>query len=155
MHIIVRGLPDFGSQLYEEGAECTHPPLAMFNYGLKYPLLAPWKLFLFASTTSWMPLDDVNLFIWKRASPETKHALVCPASLPGQTIRGFCKGWDHPLYEHRLPLICLLECYPIPNLCHPKGISTAKNKSSVRTAFPSIFSLLGKKFLSSEGLDSS
>lgn len=149
MQIIVMGHPDLSSQLCEAGAESAHPPSALFSHRMNYPLLTLWKWLLVTSTTSWMPLDDVNLLIWKRASPETKHALVCLASPVGSDnprvlwrLRPALAWWTETA-----SLICLLESPPTPHSCHPKGNSTAKTENGAHTDSHSTLSFLGEKFL--------
>lgn len=147
MHVIVGGLPDFSSQLCEAETECTPPPPAIFIQRLKYPLLIPWRCLLRTSAIGRMPLDNVNLFIWKRASPETKHALVGQASLVWLDNRRVLWGPRPALVMNRE---CLsFACWrlpPTPNPCHPKGNSTAKNKNSARTISYSKLSFLNEKF---------
>lgn len=131
MQIIVMGHPDLSSQLCEAGAESSHPPSAMFSHRMNYPLLTRWKWPLVTSTTSWMPLDDVNLLIWKRASPETKHALVCLASPVGSDnprvlwrLRPALAWWTETA-----SLICLLESPPRLTPATPKEIPLPKLKT--------------------------
>lgn len=148
MQIIVTGHPDLSSQLCEAGVESSHPPLAMFSHRMNYPLLTLWKWLLVTSTTSWMPLDDVNLLIWKRASPETKHALVCLASPVGShNLRVLWRLRPALAWTETASLICLPESPPTPHSCHPKGNSTAKTENGAHTAAHSTLSSLGEKFL--------
>lgn len=131
MQIIVMGHPDLSSQLCEAGAESAHPPSALFSHRMNYPLLTLWKWLLVTSTTSWMPLDDVNLLIWKeQVQKQSMHWCVWQVRW-GQTIWGFSEGWDQPLHdEQRLPLS--FACWSLPprlTPATPKEIPLPKLKT--------------------------
>lgn len=113
MHVIVRGLPGLSPSCVTQEQKSHVPLLVVLSS-------TPWKWLLLTSAASWMPLDDVNLFIWKRASPETKHALVCVASLVGSHSRRVL-WWLRPA----------LSCWSLPQPLTPaipKGMSLQKRK---------------------------
>lgn len=125
--------------------EKAQPPSSHVHAQPEVPSSYPLEVALFTSMAMCMPLDAVNLLMWQKASPETKHALVCLTSLMGPENRRALSGRRPTLAWRTECLSYACWSLPTPDPCHPKGNSTANVK--IHIASQSILSFVGEMFL--------